>query len=136
MKVAINRCFGGFDLSVKAVLRYAELSGLKLYPCKMINHDYNNCLYCIVDDSEDSLFVSFYKEPPNESGVVNDDYFWNDGDIKRNDPILIKVIEELGLEVNTSVSKIEIVEIPDGIEWVIDEYDGLETIEEKHRSWS
>lgn len=28
------------------------------------------------------------------------------------------------------------VEIPDGIEWELDEYDGLESVHECHRSWS
>ena len=32
MKVVINACYGGFGLSEKAVMRYAELKGLTLYP--------------------------------------------------------------------------------------------------------
>jgi hypothetical protein len=32
-------------------------------------------------------------------------------------------------------ASLKVVEIPDGIEWEIDEYDGKETIHEKHRSW-
>ena len=139
MKVAINRCFGGFDLSIKAVLRYAELSGFKLYPCVQIDHDFRNPRYRVVDDPahyNDTLFVHFSTELPDKLGNIEDSTYWSERDIKRTDPILIKVIEELGLEVNTSVSKIEIIEIPDGIEWGIDDYDGLETVEEKHRSWS
>ena len=139
MRIAINRGFGGFDLSVLAVLRYAELSGLKLYPCAQIGHDFRDPRFRVMNDPahyNDTLFVSFYKEPPDKLGKLDDSALWSDGDIERTDPILIKVIEELGLEVNTSVSKIEIIEIPDDIEWGIDEYDGLETVEEKHRSWS
>ena len=30
----------------------------------------------------------------------------------------------------------KIVEIPDGVQWEITEYDGKECIKEKHRSWS
>jgi hypothetical protein len=32
-------------------------------------------------------------------------------------------------------AQLVIVEIPDDIEWEIDEYDGVESIHEKHRSW-
>ena len=32
MKVVINACYGGFGLSHKAIMRYAELKGFKLYP--------------------------------------------------------------------------------------------------------
>jgi len=32
MKVAINRCFGGFGLSHEAVLRYCEIKGMTVYP--------------------------------------------------------------------------------------------------------
>ena len=32
MKVVINKCFGGFGLSHRAVMRYAEVAGFHLYP--------------------------------------------------------------------------------------------------------
>jgi hypothetical protein len=48
---------------------------------------------------------------------------------------LVQVIEELGEEANGSHAKLEVIEIPDGVEYTIDEYDGIESIHEKHRSW-
>lgn len=31
---------------------------------------------------------------------------------------------------------LKIVEIPDDVEWVIEEYDGIEYVSEVHRTWS
>jgi len=31
---------------------------------------------------------------------------------------------------------LKIVDIPDGVEWEIEEYDGMEWVAEKHRTWS
>lgn len=56
-------------------------------------------------------------------------------DIARADPDLVAVIEELGAKANGRHADLKVVEIPDGIEWEIDEYDGIETIHEIHRSW-
>ena len=50
------------------------------------------------------------------------------GEYKRNDKNLIKVVEELGNEVNTSFSYLTVVEIPDGSFWKIDDYDGWEKV--------
>ena len=47
----------------------------------------------------------------------------------------IQVVEELGEEANTPASKLKIVEIPDDVEWEIEEYDGIEWVAEKHRVW-
>lgn len=58
------------------------------------------------------------------------------GDIPRNDSDLIAVVRKFGEAANCRYSKLKIVEIPDGVDWEIGEYDGLETVEEKHRSWS
>lgn len=58
-----------------------------------------------------------------------------DGDINRADPILIEVIEFLGDEADTRFSQLKIVEIPDGVDWEIQEYDGFEHVAEKHRTW-
>ena len=60
----------------------------------------------------------------------------HDWQIERNDPVLIKVVEALGEKANGTFAELKIVEIPDGTDWEIDEYDGSETIHEKHKSWS
>ena len=57
-------------------------------------------------------------------------------DITRDDIVLVQVVEELGQEANGHHSELKIVEIPDGISWFIDDYDGMETIHETHRTWS
>jgi len=54
----------------------------------------------------------------------------------RNDPRLIACVEKLGDDARGNHAMLKVVEIPDGIEWGIMDYDGLESIHEKHRSWS
>jgi hypothetical protein len=54
----------------------------------------------------------------------------------RSHPKLIAAIEKIGQkEASGSLAKIRVIEIPDGIEWEISDYDGIETVEERHRSW-
>ena len=60
---------------------------------------------------------------------------WSYYDIERNDQYLVRVVEELGDVANGRFSELKIVEIPDEVEWQIDEYDGLEWVAEKHRRW-
>lgn len=55
--------------------------------------------------------------------------------IARNDPKLVEVVERLGDRANGIHAKLEIVEIPDGVEWEINEFGGQEEIHEKHRKW-
>jgi len=54
---------------------------------------------------------------------------------ERDNPNLIKAVEEMGQDVNSRFSELKIVEIPDDVEWGIDEYDGLESVAEVHRTW-
>ena len=57
-------------------------------------------------------------------------------DIRRDDPFLIQAIEEVGLKASgASYSELEIVDIPNDVAWYVDDYDGMETIRESHRSW-
>ena len=56
--------------------------------------------------------------------------------MERHDPLLIQVIEELGAAANGKSAELKIVEIPDHVEYEIHDYDGMESVEEKHRSWS
>ena len=56
-------------------------------------------------------------------------------DIERNDPILVQVVEEMGSNADGSVAELKIVEVPDDVEWMIEEYDGTEWVAEVHRTW-
>ncbi|MCH7605383.1 hypothetical protein IID24_05340 [Patescibacteria group bacterium] len=55
--------------------------------------------------------------------------------ISRNDPTLLHVVDKLGKAANGSFAYLRIVEIPNGVAWVIEKYDGIEWIAEKHRTW-
>jgi len=61
---------------------------------------------------------------------------WSYYDIERNDQYLVRVIEELGDEANGRFSELKVVNIPDEVEWQLEEYDGLEWVAEKHRIWN
>ena len=56
--------------------------------------------------------------------------------IDRDDPMLVKAVEELGDKANYQFSELKVVEIPDGIDWSIEEYDGMEHVAEAHQTWS
>lgn len=61
---------------------------------------------------------------------------FSDRDIPRDDPYLIKVVKELGMGANGSNSNLKIVEIPGDVDWTIQDYDGVEWVAEKHRTWT
>jgi hypothetical protein len=56
-------------------------------------------------------------------------------EIARDDPDLVAVVRELGDAAGGKCAKLEIVEIPDGVKWQIEEYDGSEHVAEAHRTW-
>jgi hypothetical protein len=116
MKVVINRCFGGFGLSHEAMMLYSEFAKLNLKTVE-----------------KDSSIVGYHYYL---DGIEDDEHYFWDNDIKRNDVDLVKVVETLGSAANGWAAELKVVEIPDGIEWYVDDYDGLEVVNEKHRSWS
>jgi hypothetical protein len=92
MKVVINKCYGGFGLSQKAV-NMLEAKGIKTD---------------IMSDDQPEF---------------------------RSHPKLIEVVEELKEEAGDRHADLHIVEIPDYIQWYIEEYDGMEHVAEIHRTW-
>ena len=142
MKVVINRCHGGFGLSQKAVERYHEIKGKQLW---------------IEEDSKyGSLGIVHYWLVPPEQRVKSREHEWHtmtmdekreynnlwseqnfyDRDLDRSDSVLVQVVEELGADANGRHAELSVVEIPDDVEWQIEEYDGLEWVAEVHRTWS
>ena len=138
MKVVINKCFGGFSLSAKAVRRLAELKGRKCFFFSGYDKPYTP----ISDkEAEKEFAITAFDVPyPNKLGddayAKHNLYFCG---IDRTDPDLIRVIEELGAGHHTGASgscaELEIVEILDGTNYEIAEYNGNEHIAEVHRTW-
>ena len=51
------------------------------------------------------------------------------GKLRRNHPLLISVIEEMGEDANGECAELGVIEIPDGYAWRIKDYDGREWVE-------
>jgi len=56
-------------------------------------------------------------------------------EIERNNPILVEIVEQLGEAADGEFAELKVVEIPDDVQWQIEEYDGNEWVAEKHRTW-
>jgi len=53
----------------------------------------------------------------------------------RANPILVTCVEILGEQASGDLAELKVVEIPDGVEWIIEEDLGIEWVAEKHRTW-
>jgi len=67
------------------------------------------------------------------AGISNPNFY--DRSIARDDEHLIAVVELLGSAADSRYSELKIVDIPEDVDWYIEEYDGLEWVAEKHRTW-
>lgn len=138
MKVVINRCFGGFGLSEKAYeWLIARGVPVRAYVAQKRGPDGR-----YMPQPENDGEVIFDRElgsggdPFNASMRCLAGRYWDvflDG--QRSLPLLVACVEALGAEANGPHAELAVVEIPDGIEYEIDEYAGNESIHERHRSW-
>ena len=140
MKVVINRCFGGYNLSHEGMLRYCEIKGIEVYPVQS-DDAWGFWTYWTVPVEDRMVLLSgkdFYAMSTNDRIAHNkllSEQTVDHYDIKRNDPALVQTVQELGEKANGDYAKLVIVEIPDGTEWTVEEYDGMEHISEVHRTW-
>lgn len=121
MKVAINRCFGGFGISNAAFEKLLERKGIayEKVPAKFKFRGDDFDYYEAGHAGEDDHYLSEYN-------MFGD----------RSDPDLIAVLEEMGKEAWGWAAEIAIVDVPDDVKWHVEEYDGLEHIAEDHRTWN
>lgn len=139
MKIAINIKHGGFGLSPKALATYMKAKGKScfFFQGELIDSEY---VYTPIDIERDEVsyfYTPFTVSNPNDyiKTKNNENIYINEWEIPRNDPDLISVIEQMGSNANGRCAELKIVEIPDDVDWIIQEYDGLEWVAEKHRTW-
>ena len=140
MKIIVNKCYGGWGLSNVAIKRFLELQGKECFFYKQTKYKHDGGIeeYVKVNEMDEKSF-SVYSCTEDLGDVINNfpskAHVYINSDY-RIDPLLIQTLEELGEDVcSASLAKLKIVEIPDGISWEIDEYDGIESVHETHRSW-
>lgn len=111
MRIVINNDYGGFSLSKEAAERLSELG----HP----------------------MAIEELKQEQKQIDKTFGDYESFCVDIDRNDHFLLRVVDELGRRVASGTScLIDVVEIPDGIDWeVCSGEGGIEWVGEKHRRW-
>ena len=156
-KVAVNACHGGFGFSPEATARLAELQGRECYfYVNQTTPKLDIREYVRVSEAEAAaafMFLAFdvsdaYPRiiggdwntvPDEQREAQNAEYSAHRIDaseMKRDDPLLVQVVEELGDAANGQYARLRVVEIPADVEWTIEEYDGYEHIAEEHRTWS
>ena len=104
-KIVINRCYGGFGLGELAMMDIAHRKGWVL-----VQQDRSN----------------YFRSPEGDIA---------DSDLPRDDPDLIATVQILGEHSWGPYAELLIVDVPDDVEWTIEEYDGREWIAERHRCW-
>lgn len=68
------------------------------------------------------------------AGITDPTFY--DRDIPRDDPYLVQIVRELSTASFGAHAKLKIVEVPGDVDWEIAEYDGVEWVAEKHRTWT
>lgn len=160
MKVVINTCFGGFSLSPAGVAALAARRGRTAYFFKQESPLRGAYIPITIEEAAEA-FMFYAFDIPNPNEVLPDTSRWGEmsqqerqasndlyakhslevgrGESARHDPDLVAVVEELGGGYRTGASgrhaELTVVEIPDGIEYEIEECDGNEHVAEKHRTW-
>lgn len=136
-KVVINNCYGGFGLSA--------LATAKLYQCThpevevffyKEDRDYNDLdnivstyTKCLPEDADTVTIKDLgdkYTCPSYGDESIGDSiiYFC---DCPRHDKNLVRIVEELGDKANGRCAQLKVTEI-EGNRYIVDEYDGLESI--------
>lgn len=147
-RIVINTCYGGFSLSPEAELRLYELGCPTLTATPV---EFYFPLAKRGKEPPESLFNyehaigtwrAYRNGPPGKQTSAfmhtftpDEQFILSCHDLQRDDPFLLQVLLEMGDKAFGSFADLLIVEIPDDVEWQIEEYDGREWIAEKHRVW-
>jgi hypothetical protein len=145
VKVVINQCFGGFGLSVAA---YEQLIAWGVPVRAYVEQTRNETTGLYEPQPLNDGEVIFDRELTPKGTDALSDIYWQYRDVSRRywdcwtsenrtHPLIIRLVEEMGSQAASGpCAQLSVVEIPDGTDYTIEEYDGREHIAEKHRTWS
>jgi len=149
MEIIINSKYGGYGLSPLATMELAKKKGKE---CYFFEYNFKDKIYIplTIEQAETTFLWHAYSVPNPQDYKLHDSdpnglfisankraekIAINDCSDNRTDSDLVAVVKKLGKLANGPYADLEIVEIPDEVDYEIAEYDGLEHIAESHRKW-
>jgi hypothetical protein len=142
MKLVVNKCYGGFSLSLLAQQEYLKCQGKEAYFYEQVEYNFRTGKDLFkrvtlekIEGNRNLFCYTIMKDLGETTTELDTDFFFSSRDIPRNDPDLVTVVEELGEKADGGCAELRIIEIPDDVNWQIEEYDGMEHIAEVHRTW-
>jgi hypothetical protein len=112
--IVVNAQHGGFGLSQDAQIAYLERAGISYITRPRYDRHSTQRYGPII--------------------MVNGKH-WYDKNISRDDPVLVSLVQELGKASWGDHARLKIVRIPADVDWQIEDYDGVEWVAERHRTW-
>ena len=105
MKAVVNRCYGGFSLSDRAIEMLMKRKGLECFRYKQTKYLFkdgaNEYTRCNEFENDSSIFLYYQTEDVGEKiDKLPKETYWHYEDIERTDNDLIEVVEELGVDAN------------------------------------
>ncbi|ORJ53957.1 hypothetical protein LBR_08485 [Levilactobacillus brevis] len=144
MKLLINETWGGFGVSVYTMIHTASKKGIKVVPYfGKMDFVSGTVVYRPIDDVKefdkkmstgdivllaDCNLQEFVAPLGDDDRLKKFSPWWFSPDDNRTDSDLISAVEEDGDLAFTPVNKPTVVEIPDGYDYEINDYDGMETV--------
>lgn len=133
-RVLICAQHGGFGISTMAAEMYAERAGVHHVPYSFAGRQAAGW-FCSEPFASWDEYVAKWPWTQGVGHAEDAPKLTPTTDIKRDDPVLLGIFDEIGQKAAGDCCKLKVVEVPDGAEWQIDEYDGLEWVAEVHRTW-
>lgn len=145
MRILYNNCYGGFGLSVKAIIMYLEaILHKQVFAYDSTHKKIADVSSASTVDPYWCIFVTDTNMIPDHDLTLSDrktldEYSKHHLDDKmsdisfRKDPVLIAIFDKIGSdEFSGSCARIEADTVPDGSLYAITEHDGLETVEYRY----
>lgn len=155
MKVLISKNYGGFTIPYYIMEEYAKKTNKPIYYylegylengkkfTKLnfleLEEKYQFSLRYKEKDFGDILQAEYSSDNFQEilGEIISHETDYKIENLRTNETLINIVEENMSLmnNDNQNFAKLKVVEIPDDVDWEVEDYDGVEWIAEKHRVW-